>query len=79
MFFGESMFHLQRDASKVALYYLIEFLKHHGFDLVDAQQSTPHMQSLGAEEIARSRFLEILQASIRKPTLQSNWDLAGMK
>jgi leucyl/phenylalanyl-tRNA--protein transferase len=78
MFFGESMFHLKRDASKVALYHLIGFLKHHGFDLVDVQQSTPHMQRLGAEEIPRSRFLEILNASIPKETIPSDWDLAGL-
>jgi leucyl/phenylalanyl-tRNA--protein transferase len=74
MFFGESMFHLERDASKVALYHLVEFVRKNEFDLIDAQQSTPHMRSLGAEEIPRSRFLEILETSLRKDTLQRNWN-----
>ena len=73
-FFGESMFHLRKDASKVALYHLVEFLKKYDFDLIDVQQSTPHMKSLGAEEIPRSRFLEILQNSINKKTLQQSWN-----
>ena len=72
-FFGESMFHLERDASKVALYHLVEFVKRNDFDIIDAQQSTPHMKRLGAEEIQRSRFLDILQSSIRKETLHRNW------
>jgi leucyl/phenylalanyl-tRNA---protein transferase len=73
VFFGESMFHLARDASKVALYFLLDFLRKNDFDLVDAQQSTGHMKSLGAEEITRSRFLEILSNSMTKDTLQQNW------
>jgi leucyl/phenylalanyl-tRNA--protein transferase len=74
VFFGESMFHLERDASKVALYHLVEFIRKNEFDMIDAQQSTSHMRSLGAEEIPRSRFLEILETSLRKDTLQQNWN-----
>ena len=72
-FFGESMFHLERDASKVAFYHLVEFLKEHGFDLIDAQQSTAHLKSLGAGEISREKFLEMLALSLRKKTLKGRW------
>ena len=79
IFFGESMFHLARDASKVALYYLVDFSKRYDFDLIDVQQSTPHMKSLGAEDIPRSRFLEILGDSVKKGTLHQNWStMAGI-
>ena len=56
-FFGESMFHHQADASKVALYYLVEQLKKWDFHFIDAQQSTAHLKRLGAEEIPRREFL----------------------
>ena len=61
VFFGESMFYLIKDASKVALYYLVEKLISWDFDLIDAQQSTSHLKSLGAEEISRKKFLEVVK------------------
>lgn len=73
VFFGESMFHIIRDASKIGLYFLVEFLAARSFDMIDAQQSTPHLRSLGAEEIPRERFLEVLAGSLKKSTLQQNW------
>ena len=72
-FFGESMFHLRRDVSKVALYHLVDFARRHNFSLIDAQQSTPHMKSLGAEEIPRSRFLDLLQKALSRKTIKSPW------
>lgn len=72
-FFGESMFHLQKDVSKVALYHLVDFALSNNFSLIDAQQSTPHMKSLGAEEIPRSRFLDLLQKALSKNTLRGPW------
>lgn len=72
-FFGESMFHLRRDVSKVALYHLVDFARRNNFSLIDAQQSTPHMKSLGAEEIPRSRFLDLLQKALSKNTIKSPW------
>jgi len=72
-FFGESMFHLRRDVSKVALYHLVDFARRHHFSLIDAQQSTPHMKSLGAEEIPRSRFLDLLQQALSETTLLGPW------
>ena len=72
-FFGESMFHLQKDVSKVALYHLVDFARRHHFSLIDAQQSTPHLESLGAEEITRSRFLGLLQKALSKNTIKGPW------
>jgi len=72
-FFGESMFHFKRDASKVALAILVEKLKHWDFDFIDAQMTTDHMLSLGAEEISRRLFLKRLQAALRYPTKKGKW------
>lgn len=72
-FFGESMFHLQKDVSKVALYHLVDHARRNNIDLIDAQQSTPHMQSLGAEEITRSRFLDLLQKALTQNTIKGPW------
>jgi leucyl/phenylalanyl-tRNA--protein transferase len=72
-FFGESMFYKMTDASKVALYYLIERLKKWNFHFIDAQQSTKHMKMLGAEEISREEFLRILKVSLNESTIRGNW------
>lgn len=56
-FFGESMFHRQPDASKAAVVHLSEWLRKRGVEMVDCQQTTPHMLRLGAEEIPRAVFL----------------------
>ncbi len=60
VFFGESMFHSIRDASKVAFVKLIERLKQQNFKLIDCQVHSDHLQSLGATEIPRSEFLKLL-------------------
>jgi leucyl/phenylalanyl-tRNA--protein transferase len=73
IFFGESMFHRVRDASKIALFHLIELLAGRDFDLIDVQQSTEHLRRLGAEDIPRAKFLEILRDSLKKVTLRGNW------
>jgi leucyl/phenylalanyl-tRNA---protein transferase len=65
-FFAESMFHLKRDASKVALYYLVEQLKHNNFDLLEVQFMTPHLSSLGAVNISQKAYLEKLRISVKK-------------
>lgn len=73
VFFGESMFHLEPDASKVAFYYLVNFLINNNFDLIDAQQETPYLASFGAKTIPRNSFLEMLEQSVQKTTLKGNW------
>ena len=63
-FFGESMFHRARDASKVALVHLIARLRAGGFRLLDTQFVTPHLESLGAVEIGRDDYHAALDAAI---------------
>ncbi len=75
IFFGESMFYTMTDASKVALYYLVELMKKWEFLLIDAQQSTSHMISLGAEELSRSIFLKQLKQALSFPTLTGKWKI----
>jgi leucyl/phenylalanyl-tRNA--protein transferase len=62
VFTGESMFHRAPDASKLALLYLIEHLRQRGATWIDCQVTTPHMDALGAREISRNRFLDMLAA-----------------
>ncbi|RTL52996.1 MAG: leucyl/phenylalanyl-tRNA--protein transferase [Bradyrhizobiaceae bacterium] len=63
-FFGESMFHRTRDASKVALVHLVARLIAGGFTLLDTQFVTPHLRSFGAVEIPRRRYRTLLDASV---------------
>jgi leucyl/phenylalanyl-tRNA--protein transferase len=65
-FFGESMFSVARDASKVALVHLVEALKAGGYALLDTQFLTPHLASFGAAEIPRDDYLLLLQDAIRR-------------
>ena len=60
VFTGESMFHVRPNASKLALLFLIEHLRARGAAFIDCQVMTPHMEALGAREITRSRFLDML-------------------
>lgn len=73
IFFGESMFHTLSDASKVAFAALIDFAKSNDFSLVDCQMNTKHLESLGAREIPRSKFLKIISESIAKPSIIGKW------
>jgi leucyl/phenylalanyl-tRNA--protein transferase len=60
LFTGESMFHVQSDASKLALLFLADQLRARGATLIDCQVMTPHMRALGAREISRGKFLDLL-------------------
>ena len=64
IFFGESMFAQKTDASKVAFVHLVRLLERQGFELIDCQVTTSHLQSLGAREIARSDFLARLKKAL---------------
>ncbi|MCC6209862.1 MAG: leucyl/phenylalanyl-tRNA--protein transferase [Burkholderiales bacterium] len=64
MFYGESMFSTETDASKVALVGLVEELRRGGSPLIDCQQRTPLLASLGAREIPRREFLRLLAALV---------------
>lgn len=73
VFFGESMFHVETDASKVALWYLVDRLAEWNFDFIDVQQDTAHLKRMGAENIDRRKFLNLLNISLRKKTKFGNW------
>lgn len=73
LFCGESMFHLMSDASKVAFYQLHQFLVAHDFKLIDCQQETKHLVSLGAYSIDRQDYLDEIHALVKEPTLKGNW------
>ncbi|HET6875706.1 MAG TPA: leucyl/phenylalanyl-tRNA--protein transferase [Acidimicrobiales bacterium] len=66
-FAGESMFHRQTDASKVALVALVEQLSAAGASLLDVQWATPHLVSLGCVEVRREEYLERLAQAILRP------------
>jgi leucyl/phenylalanyl-tRNA--protein transferase len=62
-FGGESMFHLESNASKLALLHLVDHLRGRGLDWMDIQMMTPHLESLGATAIPRPEFLALLAAT----------------
>lgn len=64
VFFGESMFYKAPDASKASLWFLCANAEKLGIEIIDCQQSTPHLMSLGAKEIGRAEFVDILKEKI---------------
>lgn len=70
MFYGESMFTRVTDASKIALAYLVHFLKSQGVSMIDCQQQTAHLASLGAAPITRSEFISHLRQAIDAPQIK---------
>jgi leucyl/phenylalanyl-tRNA--protein transferase len=64
-FFGESMFHRMTDASKVGFVFLVRHLQQRGFQLLDLQYITDHLQSLGGIEISRDAYLRRLHSALR--------------
>ncbi len=72
-FFGESMFARAPDASKVALVRLVERLRANGVRVIDCQQATAHLASLGAREIPRKAFAQLVQESIQYPPTGQRW------
>jgi leucyl/phenylalanyl-tRNA--protein transferase len=72
-FFGESMFARAPDASKVALVRLVERLRAGGCRVIDCQQATAHLASLGAREIPRKAFAQLVQESIQYPPTGQRW------
>src|SRR5215211_7391562 len=63
-FFGESMFHRARDASKIALVHLVARLKAGGFRLLDTQFVTDHLKTFGAAEVSRRQYHKLLEAAV---------------
>jgi len=77
VFFGESMFARATDASKVALVRLVERVAAGRYRLIDCQQATAHLASLGAREIPRAAFAQLLQESIQYPPSGERWSPPG--
>ena len=73
VFFGESMFAREPDASKVALVRLVERLKAAAYRVIDCQQATAHLASLGAREIPRAEFSQLVRESIQYPLSGERW------
>lgn len=76
MFYGESMFSREPDASKVALVRLARQLQQWGFGLIDCQMETPHLVSLGARTMPRAAFTARLAELVKLPHLPGPWTLA---
>lgn len=73
MFYGESMFSAETDASKLALYWLCRHLRAWGYVLLDCQVYSPHLGSLGAVELPRDVFLEQARPAARRPGRRGPW------
>lgn len=77
-FFAESMFHRETDASKLALFHLVEQLQASGFMLLEVQFLTPHLASLGAMTISDSIYMERLGQAIRLPRILTSTQLSSL-
>ena len=77
VFFGESMFAHVSNASKFGFISLVRFLQKNNFQLIDCQQETPHLESLGARSIPRNKFLKILKENDLGETLRGKWAEIG--
>ncbi len=73
VFFGESMFAREADASKIALVWFVRQFDAWGFDLIDCQIHTEHLERFGAELWPRDRFLEALGRSLESPPRRGRW------
>lgn len=73
VFYGESMFAFESNASKFAFIKLVQWLEKRDFKLIDCQQETPHMISLGAELIEGRTFFNHLKLNIFNPTKLEKW------
>jgi leucyl/phenylalanyl-tRNA--protein transferase len=76
VFFGESMFSSETDASKVAFVYLVTQLKQWGYRLIDGQVQSPHLESLGAISIARQNFQHELMQYCPLPGMSGKWEFS---
>jgi len=72
-FFGESMFHKETNASKVALVHLVDKLREWGYKIIDAQVYTNHLESLGGELIPRDQYLKYLSKALEETGIVGNW------
>ena len=73
VFFGESMFSVERDASKIALSRLCTFLIECDFHMIDCQMATPHLLSLGAQLMPRTQFIQLLASHASSDASAQRW------
>ena len=73
IFFGESMFSTENNASKVGFIALVRMLEDRGVNLIDCQQETRHLKSLGGKSIPRSEFLQIIELNKKEKNLRQTW------
>jgi leucyl/phenylalanyl-tRNA--protein transferase len=78
MFFGESMFAQVNDASKIALAALVGHLRRHGVEMIDCQQNTSHLASLGGREIARTTFVAHVRAAVAEAPIPWRFDKTAL-
>ena len=76
VFFGESMFSLLRDASKVALVHLAQEAYGRGYELIDCQLSSDHLRRLGARDMPRREFVQRLERAVTRLTPDRSWAIA---
>lgn len=76
IFFGESMFSKASNASKFGFITLVKYLTAKGFKLIDCQQETKHLTSLGGRNLSRSAFLKIIKENQNEPTTPGSWSQA---
>jgi len=77
VFFGESMFFAEPDASKAAFVLLVRWLASRGCTLIDCQQTTEHMLRFGARELSRLEFLRRVSLGLHSPALPERWEPGG--
>ena len=73
LFFGESMFSLVPGASKIGLYYLVQWTIRRRFLMIDCQVRTDHLLQMGAVEVSRARYLEMLKEGLAYPDRRRRW------
>jgi leucyl/phenylalanyl-tRNA--protein transferase len=73
MFYGESMFSTERDASKIALVHLARYLETRAFGLIDCQMNTGHLGSMGGREIPRREFCRVMAQCIADGPMPGRW------
>jgi len=78
MFFGESMCAHVADASKIALAALVAYLRQHRITMIDCQQRTAHLASLGAREITREAFVRHVRESVDQPSVSWHFDKTAL-
>ena len=78
VFFGESMFALETDASKVALAHLARLLSNRGYGMIDCQMTTAHLLSMGAREVTRARFTAALRQWATEGPAPQRWAADAM-